>query len=452
VPLSEFILSGGSAKCLSLRLDEPAPPPRITTRPDLRSRVVTMEGHLLDSGVMARAYNIISEAGATFDMHEFRVGQRREHKTFVRMAVSALDDALLDEVLTQLMELGAQVEDDDQRPARLVVVEKDGVAPEDFYTTTIYPTDVLVDARWVRATHQRMDGMLVITRLPDGPRARVTIMRDLRQGDLVVTGADGIRVLPKTAIQEDPSEFKFMSAGVSSERRVEIVVDQIAWEMNQIKNRNGKIVLVPGPVCVHTGGVQYLSELIRRGYADALLTGNALAVHDIERALFGTSLGVDLQRGVTVHGGHRHHLAAINTVRRAGSIASAVAQGILREGVMYEAVRAGIPFCLAGSIRDDGPLPDTEMDLVKAQARYAEILQGAEMVIMLSSMLHSIGVGNMTPAGVRLVCVDINPAVATKLSDRGSVESTPVVTDVGLFLNLLVRKLADLQMEAPVHA
>lgn len=453
VDLSEFILAGGSAKCLSLRLDEPvAERAAAPHAPDLRSRVMTMEGHLLDTGAMARAYNIISEAGASFETHEFRVGQRREHKSFVRMTVSAPDEAVLEEVLAQLMEMGAKLEDPEDRPARLVRVDKDGVAPEDFYSTTIYPTEVLVEGRWARCERQRMDGIVRVDRSGAAPTARCVLIRDLRVGDEVVVGADGIRVLPHTAIQEDPSEFKFMSSGVSSERRVEIVVDQIAWEIEQIRKRRGKIVFVPGPVCIHTGGVQYLSELIRRGYVNALLSGNALATHDIERSMFGTSLGVDLRRGVPVHGGHKHHLIAINEIRRAGSIAEAVAKGVLKEGIMYELVKAGVPFCLAGSIRDDGPLPDTEMDLVKAQARYAELLEGAEMIIMLSSMLHAIGVGNMTPAGVRLVCVDINPAVATKLSDRGSVESTPVVTDVGLFLNLLVRKLDELKLDQPAAA
>jgi lysine-ketoglutarate reductase/saccharopine dehydrogenase-like protein (TIGR00300 family) len=217
--------------------------------------------------------------------------------------------------------------------------------------------------------------------------------------------------------------------------------------MRQIRERGGKIVLVSGPVAVHTGGIPYLCELVRGGFVQAVLAGNALAVHDIERSLYGTSLGVDLKRGVTVHGGHRHHLTAINTIRRAGSIAAAVERGILTSGLMYELVRHNVPFCLAGSIRDDGPLPDTLMDLIQAQTEYQRLLRGADMVIMLSTMLHSIGVGNMTPAGVRLVCVDINVAVATKLADRGSIEATPVVTDVGLFLNLLTRKLGELTLE-----
>ena len=235
-----------------------------------------------------------------------------------------------------------------------------------------------------------------------------------------------------------------MGAGVSSERRVELVVERIAWDMRQIKERQGKVVVVAGPVVIHTGGSEHFAELIRQGYVQVLLGGNAIAVHDIEQSLLGTSLGVDMRHGAAVRGGHRHNLRAINTIRRCGSIKAAVEQGVLQSGVMYECVKNNVEFSLAGSIRDDGPLPDTLMDLVAAQEEYGKLLQGADLILMLSSMLHSIGVGNMTPAGVKMVCVDINPAVVTKLADRGSVESVGVVTDVGLFLSLLRNQLGRL--------
>lgn len=451
-PLGQFIMSGGSAKCLSLRLDEhlEAGKHARRERSEPLHRTLVIEGHLLDTGMMARAFDIITEAGGNFETLKFEAGRRPEDKSSMRLKVLAIDEDQLDEILAQLIEMGAALEDGGSRPAELVDVEIDGVAPDDFYSTTIYPTDVLVEGEWIRCDNQRMDGVIAVEKHADGAwRATVSLIRDLRRGQKVVTGVDGLRIHQHTPLQQDPAEFQFMSSSVSSERRVELAVDGIAWEMDQIRDRGGKIVFVPGPVVVHTGGVPYLCELVREGYVHAILSGNALATHDIERALFGTSLGVDLQRGVTVHGGHRHHLSAINSVRRCGNIPNAVAQGVLKSGLMYELVKAGVPFCLSGSIRDDGPLPDTEMDLVKAQEEYARLLRGADMVIMLSTMLHSIGVGNMTPAGVKLVCVDINTAVVTKLADRGSVEATPVVTDVGLFLNLLVRKLRELQLDEP---
>jgi lysine-ketoglutarate reductase/saccharopine dehydrogenase-like protein (TIGR00300 family) len=211
--------------------------------------------------------------------------------------------------------------------------------------------------------------------------------------------------------------------------------------MHRLREQGGRIVVVPGPVVIHTGAGEFLSWLVGAGYVQAILGGNAIAVHDIEQALLGTSLGVDLNQGNSMEGGHRHHLKAINAIRRCGSIARAVEMGVLTSGVFFECVRHGVPFSLAGSIRDDGPLPDTQTDLIKAQEDYARLLKGADLILMLSTMLHSIGVGNMTPAGVRMVCVDINPAVVTKLSDRGSLESVGIVTDVGLFLNLLTQRL-----------
>jgi lysine-ketoglutarate reductase/saccharopine dehydrogenase-like protein (TIGR00300 family) len=303
-----------------------------------------------------------------------------------------------------------------------------------------------------------MDGALVVVHDPAEPVAATRqggaisvecrLLRELRVGEQVVVGVEGLRTLRRDSGRDGReargAEFSFMGAGVSSERRVELVVEQIAWEWRRMREQGGKVVVVAGPVVIHTGGGGHLAWLVREGYVQALLGGNAIAVHDVEQALMGTSLGVDLQQGVAVHGGHRHHLKAINTIRRCGGLGAAVAQGVLQEGIFHACVQQGVPYVLAGSIRDDGPLPDTEMDLIRAQAAYAQALEGADMVLMLSSMLHSIGVGNMTPAGVKLVCVDINPAVVTKLSDRGSLESVGVVTDVGLFLSLLVQRLGRL--------
>jgi lysine-ketoglutarate reductase/saccharopine dehydrogenase-like protein (TIGR00300 family) len=261
-------------------------------------------------------------------------------------------------------------------------------------------------------------------------------------------GVEGIQTVRKSESRDErgiggasAAEFAFMGAGVSSERKIELVVRQIAWELERIRERGGKVVVVGGPVVIHTGGGEHLAELIRSGFVHVLLGGNGIAVHDIEQALLGTSLGVDMSLGTPVRGGHRHHLRAINIIRRCGSIAAAVEQGVLRSGIFYECVRAGVPFSLTASIRDDGPLPGVFTDMIEAQRDYARLITGAEMILMLSSMLHSIGVGNMTPAGVKLVCVDINPAVVTKLADRGSIESVGVVTDVGLFLSLLVQQV-----------
>ncbi|MGF1482314.1 MAG: TIGR00300 family protein [Cyanophyceae cyanobacterium] len=438
-PLTEFLKAGGAAKCLTLRVTEPVRE-EVHANVPVESRVLHLEGHLLDAGIMNQALDLIVEQGGSFQVLNFNLGEQRQSQSMADVKVSAPAHGTLEEIVSQLIGLGAVAVPEEARNAQTEAVEKAGVAPDDFYVTTIYPTEVLLNGVWVKVQNQRMDGAIVVS---NASQARCKLLRDLNVGEQVVVGVEGIRTVRKPAAREQRAsqEFSFMGAGVSSERRVELVVEQIAWELRQIRDQGGKVAVTAGPVVVHTGGVRHLSRLIRSGYVQALLGGNAIAVHDIEQALMGTSLGVDMQRGVPVRGGHRHHLKAINTIRRCGSIAGAVEQGILTEGIMYECVTHQVPFALAGSIRDDGPLPDTEMDLIKAQAEYARLLEGVDMILMLSTMLHSIGVGNMTPAGVKMVCVDINPAVVTKLSDRGSVESVGVVTDVGLFLSLLVQQL-----------
>lgn len=443
-PLSEFLKAGGAAKCLTLRLNEPLPP-LPAAGGGVESRAIRLEGHLLDSGLINRCLDRIVEGGGSFQVLQFHLGERRQSASWAEIKVMAPQHEVLDELMAQLIDLGASALPSEERDNPLALVDQDGVAPDDFYVTTIYPTEVRVGGRWIRVGQQRMDGAIVVATTAQGVEAECRLMRNLRRGDRVAVGVEGLRtVRSQEARDPGPEDFGFMGSGVSSERRVELVVEQIAWELRRIRDRGGKVVVVAGPVVIHTGGGCHLAALIREGYVQCLLGGNAIAVHDIEQALMGTSLGVDLRQGVGVHGGHRHHLKAINTVRRCGGIAAAVRQGVLTSGVFWECVQRDVPFALAGSIRDDGPLPDTEMDLLRAQADVARHLVGAEMVLMLSTMLHSIGVGNMTPAGVRLVCVDINPAVVTKLSDRGSLESVGVVTDVGLFLSLLVRQLQTL--------
>ncbi len=449
-PLTEFLKAGGAAKCLTLRVTEPVRT-EVHANVSVESRTIRLEGHLLDSGLINHALDLVMENGGSFQVLNFHLGEQRQSTSKAEVRVSAPSHEVMEAILSQLIDLGAVDLPQDERDAELEKVALAGVAPDDFYVSTIYPTEVRVNGEWVKVEGQRMDAAIVVNTGKSSKgkskqktaTAQCKLLRDLEKGDLVVVDVVGIRTVRKTEAREqrNTQEFSFMSAGVSSERRVELVVEQVAWELRQIRDRAGKVVVTAGPVVIHTGGGEHLARLIREGYVQALLGGNAIAVHDIEQSLMGTSLGVDMQRGVAVRGGHRHHLKVINTIRRYGSIAKAVEQGVITSGVMYECVRADVPFSLAGSIRDDGPLPDTQMDLIKAQQEYSQLLAGADMVLMLSSMLHSIGVGNMTPAGVKMVCVDINPAVVTKLSDRGSVESVGVVTDVGLFLSLLLQQL-----------
>jgi lysine-ketoglutarate reductase/saccharopine dehydrogenase-like protein (TIGR00300 family) len=398
--------------------------------------VIRAEGHLIDSQILNTIFDTVIERGGAFEVQSFDIGRTNDEFSRLTLKVSAGSAAVLRRLVEDLMALGCHaVEEQD---ATIRVAARDGCVPEDFYSTTNMRTHVRVGGRWVEVARQRMDAVIVL----DEGRAVCRRLREIRAGDTLVCGVLGIRVTPEFR-DRDRADFAFMSNEVSSERRVEGSVARIAMLMRETKARGQRVVFVAGPVVVHTGGATYFTELIRGGWVDVLLAGNALAVHDAELALFGTSLGVDLESGAPVHGGHRHHMRAINAINTAGGIRAAVESGVLSSGVMAECVRAGVDFLLAGSIRDDGPIVDTITDIVQAQDRYADALASAGMVIVLSTMLHGIGVGNMLPAWVPMVCVDINPAVVTKFADRGSSQTIGLVTDVGLFLHQLARRLAD---------
>ena len=399
------------------------------------SEVVEAEGHLVDSHLLNAIFDKVIERRATFEVLRFDIGRTNEEYSRLTLRVAAPDRRRLQGLLEDLVPLGCQV----VSAQEVLLKSADGVGcvPDDFYSTTNHRTYVRHGGRWVEVGRQRMDAVIVVT----AGAAVCRKLRDVRPGDQVVCGVEGIRVSPEFR-ERDRLGFAFMTNDVSTERRVEVSVRKVLAMMRDVKAAGGRIVFVAGPVVVHSGGGEYFADLIRRGYVDGLLAGNALAVHDVERALFGTSLGIDLDAGVAVDEGHRNHMRAINTINRAGGLRAAVAAGVLRSGIMYEAIRCGVDFVLAGSIRDDGPLLDTEMDLLAAQERYAAVLENARMVVMLSTMLHSIGVGNMLPSSVRVVCVDINPAVVTKLADRGSSQTAGIVTDVGLFLHQVDVQLA----------
>ncbi len=404
------------------------------TKPNAFSEVVEAEGHLIDSQILNVVFDTVVKHNASFDVLRFDIGRRNDEPSSIAMRISAQTKDGLEDVLEELVSLGCRMAD--THDALVRPAERDGCVADDFYSTTNHKTLVRVDGQWVDVLKQRMDAVVVI----EGRTATCRKLRDVRTGDAVVCGVNGIRVMPEFQ-ERDRHGFAFMTNEISSERRVEVGVSRIATMMQETKAAGGKIAVVAGPVVVHTGGGAYFQDLVRAGYVDVLLAGNALAVHDVEQALFGTSLGVDLNTGKAIEGGHRNHMRAINTISRAGGLKEAVAQGVLTSGVMYEVIKHNVDYVLAGSIRDDGPLPDTLMDLRVAQDRYAESLENVRLVLALSTMLHGIGVGNMLPSSVRMVCVDINPAVVTKLADRGSSQTIGIVTDVGLFLHRLAQRL-----------
>jgi lysine-ketoglutarate reductase/saccharopine dehydrogenase-like protein (TIGR00300 family) len=398
------------------------------------SEVVEAEGHLIDSQILNAVFDTVVKSNATFDVLKFDIGRSNDAPSFVSMRISAPTEQILGQVLEELVALGCRLAE--QHDALLREADRDGCVPDDFYSTTNHRTHVRHRGQWIEVEQQRMDAVIVV----EQGRAICRKLRDVTTGDAVVCGVAGVRVSPQFR-ERDRLGFAFMTNEISSERRVEVGVSRIATLMREVKAEGGRIAFVAGPVVVHTGGSAYFQELIRAGYVDVLLAGNALAVHDVEQALFGTSLGVDLDTGKAIEGGHRHHMRAINTICKAGGLKAAVEQGVLKSGVMYECIRHGVAYVLAGSIRDDGPLPDTIMELREAQDRYAAELENVGLVLSLSTMLHGIGVGNMLPSWVKMVSVDINPAVVTKLADRGSSQTLGIVTDVGLFLHRLAQRL-----------
>ena len=406
--------------------------------------VVEAEGHLIDSHLMEQIFDTVVEYNGRFEVEQFRIGRTNADDSYLRLKVETESDADMQLLLMRLLEFGcAPAEPGD---AVLSTVERDCCAPEDFYSTTNQKTLVRYKGHWIEVGNQRMDAVIVIEGPSGKRRAVCRRLRDLKKDDQVVVGLHGIRVVPESK-ERDRLAFAFMSNGVSSERQVEAAVRQVTGLMRQAREAGQKIIIVAGPVVIHTGGSNAMAKLIHGGWVQAMLAGNALGVHDIEAALLGTSLGVRQSDGRQEEHGHRNHMRAINAIYHAGGIAKAVETGKLTSGVMYECVKAGIPFVLAGSLRDDGPLPDTITDMNQAQDAYAEQLKGAGVVLCLGSMLHSIATGNMLPSWVKLVCVDINPAVATKVSDRGTGQAVGVVTDVGLFLDLLAKNLEAGPME-----
>jgi lysine-ketoglutarate reductase/saccharopine dehydrogenase-like protein (TIGR00300 family) len=398
------------------------------------SEVIEAEGHLIDSQILNVVFDTVVRRDASFDVLKFKIGRSNDEPSFISMRITAASEQSLGEVLEELVALGCRLAE--QQDALVRDADRDGCVPDDFYSTTNHRTQIRHKGKWLDVANQRMDAVIVVSR----GKAACRKLRDVTVGDAVVCGVAGVRVMPEFR-DRDRFGFAFMTNEISSERRVEVGVERIAAMMKEVRADGGRIAVVAGPVVVHTGGSPHFQQLIRDGYVDVLLAGNALAVHDVEQTLFGTSLGVDLDTGKAIEGGHRHHMRAINTIRRAGGLRQAVESNVLTSGIMYECIRHKVDYVLAGSIRDDGPLPDTIMDLTVAQDRYAAAAENVKLVLALSTMLHGIGVGNMLPSWVKMVCVDINPAVVTKLADRGSSQTLGIVTDVGLFLHRLAQKL-----------
>ncbi|HEX5271884.1 MAG TPA: TIGR00300 family protein [Gemmataceae bacterium] len=397
---------------------------------------VELNGHIIDSLLLPKVLDEILTRGGTFVMKEVKIGERQTDPSHARIEVRAPNAEVLEDILDAIHDHGATPVN--AQDCAFVPADMDGAFPEHFYSTTSFRTQVRLGGEWVDVEDQEMDCGILID--PEGAAARCVAMADVRKGDRVVVGRQGLRVFPAESAAR-ANLFEFMTSAVSSEKPKGVTVREIAAAMKRTREGGEKILAVLGPAVVHTGSGEHVCKLIRAGYLSLLFAGNALATHDIEQALYGTSLGVWLDRGLPAEEGHEHHLRAINTIRRVGGIRTAVERGVLKSGIMYECVRNNVPYVLAGSIRDDGPLPEVITDILEAQRRMREQVHGVGFALMVATMLHSIATGNLLPAWVKVACVDINPATVTKLTDRGSVQTVGIVTDAEPFLRALVNQL-----------
>lgn len=402
---------------------------------------IEVKGHLIDSMILTSIFDKIMDLNGEFRVQEFTVGKNKTDPSYARLIVEGKDKIHLGQILESIYRDGAQPISTES--VTLEPAPSDMVMPDLFYSTTNKPTQIFHDGRWIDVKNIMMDKCIVVD--IHNKTAECKMIRDIKKNDMIVINENGIRIIPDERPRQGIDIFQFMSSTTSSERPTQHIIKKVANDIYKVAvKQKEKIIVVGGPVIVHSGASQSLSKLIKMGYIHGILAGNALAVHDIENALLGTSLGMNIDDGTLAVRGHRNHMQSINEVFKAGSIKNMVKKGILNKGIMYECIINDVPFVLSGSIRDDGPLPDVVTDIVEAQREYKEVLKDAKMVIMLSSMLHSIAVGNMLPSYVKVIAVDINQSVVTKLLDRGTTQAIGIVTDVGVFLPMVLQYLQEI--------
>ncbi|MEF8813350.1 MAG: TIGR00300 family protein [Halovenus sp.] len=403
------------------------------------SRAVELEGHIIDSGMMQTCFGLIMDMGGSFQVEQFEIGRHETEKSYALLTVEGDDEDHLQSIIHELHQNGANPVD--PKDAILEPAPEDKVVPTGFYSTTNHPTDIRIEGEWVPVERIEMDCAVVVDPNGGDPRAYTKVLSSVEKGDLVVTGDTGIRVNPPERPRGQEGAFGFMQGGVSSERPSESTIAKIAEAIAETRREDGQILAVCGPALIHSGAREDLARLVREGYIDMLSIGNGFAVHDVERDIYGTSLGMDTESLDHPREGHKHHIYTISEVIRAGGIEEAVESGIVESGVMYECVENDVPYVIAGSIRDDGPLPGTITDAVEAQNAIRDQAHEADLVLMLATLLHSVGVGNCLPSTTRTVCVDINPATVTQLVDRGSAQAVGMVTDIGTFVPILAENL-----------
>lgn len=399
------------------------------------SQEIEVSGHLIDSSILTKIFDKIMDLHGEFQVEEINIGKKKKDPSYARLLVTGKNQKHLGEILETIHREGAVSKI--QKGILLKKSPKDMVMPDDFYSTTNNHTQVFHNEKWIQVENMMMDKCIVIKH----NRAFCVPVRDVKKGDEIIVGEGGIKITPPERPREGVNVFEFMGSSSSSERPTQHIAKKVAEDIYKTKKSGGKIIIVGGPAIVHTGAADAVADLIKLGFIDGVLAGNALAVHDIEYATLGTSLGMNVHDATLAYRGYRNHMETINAVFRAGSIANMVKTKKLTRGIMYQCIKNKIPFVLAGSIRDDGPLPDVITDVAEAQREYKKMLKDANMVIMISTMLHSIATGNMLPANVKVIVVDINQPTVTKLMDRGTWQALGIVTDVGAFLPMVVQQI-----------
>jgi len=400
---------------------------------------IEVKGHLIDSAILTKIFDRIMDLKGEFEVLEINIGKRKKDESYARLRVQGTSQNHLNKILDLIYREGATAKS--QKLVKLKTATRNMVMPDNFYSTTNNHTQIFYKNRWIEVENMMMDKCIVVKET----KAKCVPIRDIKKGDKIVIGESGVRITPPERPREGMNIFEFMGSSSSSERPTQHIAKRVAEDIYKTKKSGGKIIIVGGPAIVHTGAAGAIAELIRGNFIDAVLAGNALAVHDIEYATLGTSLGMNVNDGTLAVRGHRNHMDAINSVFKAGSISNMVKTKKLKKGIMYECIKRKIPFVLAGSIRDDGPLPDVITDVSEAQRKYKEVLKDAKIVIMISTMLHSIATGNMLPADVKVIVIDINQPTVTKLMDRGTWQALGIVSDVGAFLPLLINEIKKLK-------
>jgi len=403
------------------------------------SREIEVRGHLIDSLILTKIFDGVMDLGGEFEVLKIQIGTKKKDESYAELRIQGKNQNHLERILELVYREGATAKI--QKEVTLKSASKNNVIPDNFYSTTNNHTLIFHKGNWINVDNMMMDKCIVVK----SNKAKCTPIRDVKKGDKIVVGEEGVRIIPPKRPREGMNVFQFMGGSSSSERPTQHIAKKVAEDIYKTRKLGGKIVLVGGPAIVHTGAADSVATLIRLGFINALLAGNALAVHDIEYSTLGTSLGMNVNDGTLAVRGYRNHMQTINSVFKAGSIVKMVKSKQLSKGIMYECVRKNIPYVLAGSIRDDGPLPDVITDVVVAQQKYKEVLKNAKMVIMASTMLHSIATGNMLPADVKIIIIDINQPTVTKLMDRGTWQAVGVVSDVGAFLPMVTQELKKLK-------